>query len=157
MGLAPTGPAEVCSDADMLQASQDAKTTVEPGWRWSQHPAAIAPVGLEKPERRAALAMLPVVGLLVYSLLQRQVRLYLRTHAQQLPGNKGLTALPTAAVGLALVAQVALVRVWRDAQEIVQLSGGQRHHRLVCDALGLDSSWYTVPLPKMSGKGIQTP
>jgi hypothetical protein len=101
--------------------------------------------------------MLTVVGLLVYRLIQRQVRLSLRTHAQQLPGHKGLTAIPTAAVGLALFAHVALVRLWIDAQEVVQLSGVQRHHRLVCDALGLDSSWDTVPLPKNSGKGIQTP
>jgi transposase len=157
MVLATTVPAEVCSDADILQAYQDQNTTVEPGFRWIKNPAAIAPVWLEKPERIAALAMLTVVGLLVYSIIQRQVRLYLRTHAQQIPGNKGLTAIPTAAVVLALFAQVALVRLWIDAQEVVQLSGVQRHHRLVCDALGLDSSWYTVPLPKNSGKGIQTP
>ena len=57
---------------------------------------------LEKPERIAALAMLTVLGLLVYSVIQRQVRLYLRTHDQQLPGNKGLTAIPTAVVVFAL-------------------------------------------------------
>ena len=33
-----------------------------------RNPAAIAPVWLEKPERIAALAMLTVVGLLVYSI-----------------------------------------------------------------------------------------
>jgi hypothetical protein len=54
--------------------------------------------------------MLTVLGLLVYSVMQRQVRLSLRTHDQQLPGNKGLTAPPTAAVVLALCAQVALVQ-----------------------------------------------
>ena len=157
MVLATTVPAEVCSDTDILQAYQDQNTTVEPGFRWIKNPAAIAPVWLEKPERIAALAMLTVLGLLVYSVIQRQVRLSLRTHSQQLPGNKGLTAIPTAAVVLALFAQVALVRLWIDEQEVVQLSGVQFHHRLVCDALGLDSSWYTVPLPKNSGKGIQTP
>ena len=50
---------------------------MEPGFRWIKNPAAIAPVWLEKPERIAALAMLTVIGLLVYSLIQRQVRLYL--------------------------------------------------------------------------------
>lgn len=82
---------------------------MEPGFRWIKNPAAIAPVWLEKPERIAALAMLTVVGLLGYSIIQRQVRLYLRTHDQQVPGNKGATATPTAAVVLALFAQVALV------------------------------------------------
>jgi hypothetical protein len=97
--LATTVDAEVCSDADMLPADQDQHTPGEPGVRWRKTPAASAPVWLEKPERIAALARLTVLGLLVYSVLQRQVRLYLRTHDQQLPGNKGLTATPTAAVG----------------------------------------------------------
>ena len=73
----------------------------DPGLRWSKHPTAIAPVWLEKPARIAALAMRTVGGLLVGSLIQRQVRLYLRLHAQQVLGNKGTTAIPTTAVILA--------------------------------------------------------
>jgi transposase len=155
--LATTVSAEGCTDVEILQAYQDQNTTVEPGFRWIKNPAAIAPVWLEKPERIAALAMLTVLGLLVYSVIQRQVRLYLRTHDQQLPGNKGLTATPTAAVVLALFAPVALVRLWIEGQEVTQLSGVQPYHRLVCDALGLDSSWYAVPLAQKSGRGVQTP
>ena len=112
---------EVCTDAEILQAYQEQNTTVEPGFRWIKNPAAIAPVWLEKPERIAALAMLTVVGLLVYSIIQRQVRLSLRTHDQQLPGNKGLTATPTAAVVLALFAQVALVQLWIGDHEVAQI------------------------------------
>src|SRR4029453_11575445 len=119
----------------------DQNTTVEAGFRWVKNPAAIAPVWLEKPERIAALEMLTVRGLLVHSVIQRQVRLYLRTHDQQLPGNKGLTATPTAAVVLALFAQVALVRLWIEGQEVAQISGVQPYHRLGCGALNLDSSW----------------
>ena len=155
--LATTVSAEGCADGEILQAYQDQNTTVEPGFRWIKNPAAIAPVWLEKPERIAALAMLTVLGLLVYSVIQRQVRLYLQRHAQQLPGNKGLTATPTAAVVLALFTQVALVRLWIEGQEVVQISGVQPTHRLVCDALGLDSSWYAVPLAQKSGRDIQTP
>jgi hypothetical protein len=140
--LATTVSAEVCPDAEILQAYQEQHTTVEPGLRWIKNPAAIAPVWLEKPERIAALAMLTVVGLLVYSVIQRQVRLYLRTHAQQLPGNKGLTASPTAAVVLALFSQIALVQLWIDKHEVVQIAGVQPHHLLICDALGVDHSWY---------------
>jgi hypothetical protein len=139
--LATTVSAEGCTDVAILQAYQDHNSPVEPGFRWIKNPAAIAPVWLEKPTRIAALAMLTVLGLLVYRVIQRQVRLYLRTHDQQLPGNKGLTATPTAAVVVAFCAQVALVRLWREGQEVAQLSGVQPYHRLVCDALGLDSSW----------------
>jgi len=155
--LATTVDATVCTDTEILQAYQDQNATVEPGFRWIKNPAAIAPVWLEKPERIAALAMLTVLGLLVYSVIQRQVRLYLRTHDQQLPGNKGMTATPTAAVVLALFAPVALVQLWIDEHEVVQLSGVQSHHLLVCAALGLASSWYAVPSTQKSDRAIQTP
>ena len=108
--LATTVRSEACPDADLLQAYQDQNTTVEPGFRWIKNPAAMSPVWLEKPERMAALAMLTVLGLLVYSVIQRQVRLYLRTHDQQLPGNKGMTATPTAAVVVAWFAQVSMIQ-----------------------------------------------
>jgi hypothetical protein len=101
--------------------------------------------------------MLTVLGLLVYSVIQRQGRLYLRIHDQQLPGNKGLTATPTAAVVLALFAPVALVRLLIDEQEVTQLSGVQSYRLLVCDALGLDSSWYAVSSAQKNGRDIQTP
>src|SRR2546428_6451598 len=95
--LATTVRPEAGTDTEILQAYQDQTTTVEPGFRWIKNPAAIAPVWLEKPERIAALAMLTVIGLLVYSIIQRQVRLDLHTQGQQVPGNKGTTAIPTAA------------------------------------------------------------
>jgi transposase len=155
--LATTVPTEACADTEILQAYQEQNTTVESGFSWIKNPAAIAPVWLEKPERIAALVMLTVLGLLVYSIIQRQVRLYLRTHNQQLPGNKGLTATPTAAVVLALFTQVALVQLWVDEQEVAQLSGVHPYHLLVCDALGLDSSWYEASSAQKNGRDIQTP
>src|SRR5262249_8127719 len=78
--LATTLRSEVCTDVELLQAYQEQHITVDPGFRWIKNPAAISPVWLEKPERIAALAMLTVVGLLVYAVIQRQVRLYLREH-----------------------------------------------------------------------------
>jgi len=89
---------EECTDAEMLQAYQGQNITVEPGFRWIKNPAAISPAWLEKPEHIAALAMLTVVGLLVYAVMQRQVRLYLRDHDRPISGNKGPTAMPTATV-----------------------------------------------------------
>jgi transposase len=155
--LATTVGAEVCTDAEILEAYQEQHTTVEPGFRWIKNPAAIAPVWLEKPERIAALAMLTVVGLLVYSVIQRQVRLYLRTHDQQLPGNKGMTATPTAAVVLALFSQVALVQLWIEEHEVVQIAGVQPHHLLICDALGLDHEWYAAPSAHKIDQFSQSP
>jgi len=66
--LATTVGAEVCTDAEILEAYQEQHTTVAPGFRWGKHPAALAPGWLEKPERIAAWALRTVVGLLVYSV-----------------------------------------------------------------------------------------
>ena len=154
--LATTVRAEAYADAEMLQAYQEQNTTVEPGFRWIKNPAAIAPVWLEKPERMAALAMLTVVGLLVSTVIQRQVRLHLRTHNQQVPGNKGATATPTAAVVVALFAQVALVQFWLGEQDGQQVYGIQPHHLLICDALGLPHSWYATPLVHKNVRDVRS-
>jgi hypothetical protein len=70
--LATTVGAESCTDAALLQAYQEQRTSGELSCRWSKNPAATRPVWLEKSERIAALAMLTVVGLLVYAVIQRQ-------------------------------------------------------------------------------------
>jgi len=140
--LATTLRPEVCTDADLLQAYQAQHITVEPGFRWIKNPAAMSPVWLEKPERIAALAMLTVVGLLVYTVIQRQVRLYLRDHDRHIPGNKGPTTTPTAAVVFALFAPVMLVQCALDNMTSLQPHGVQDHHLIVCEAVGIDPVWY---------------
>jgi transposase len=155
--LATTVGAEGCSDTEVLQAYQEQNTTVEAGFRWIKNPAAITPVWLEKPERIATLAMLTVVGLLVYALIQRQVRLYLRHHDQQLPGNKGATAIPTAAVVLSLFVQVMMVQLEVDERVFLQVYGLQDHHLIVCDALGIDRLWYESPPIGQNRRGSATP
>jgi hypothetical protein len=140
--LATTVPPDVCTDTEILQAYQEQHVTVEPGCRWLKHPAAIAPVWLEKPERIAALAMLTVVGLLVYAVIQRQVRLYLHAHDQQVPGKKGPTATPTAAVVFALFSPVMLVQLAMDNMTSLHVHGVQDHHRIICEAVGIHPAWY---------------
>jgi transposase len=128
----------------MLWAYQEQNSTVDLDLRWIKNPAAITPLWLEKPERIAALAMLTGVGLLVYGLIQRQVRLSLHDQQQHVPGNKRPTAPPTAAVLLSLFTPVTMVHVQVDQTVVRQVYGWQAYHRLVCDALGLDSSWYAA-------------
>jgi transposase len=155
--LATTVGAESCTDTEILQAYQEQHITVEPGFRWIKNPAAISPVWLEKPERIAALAMLTVVGLLVYAVIQRQVRLYLRDHHQQVPGNKGPTAAPTAAVVFTLFSPVMRVQFVIDEQISSQVHGLQPHHLLICDAVGLDATWYGVPAIQQNSLSRTTP
>jgi transposase len=155
--LATTLQPEGCTDAEMLQAYQEQHITVEPGFRWIKNPAAISPVWLEKPERIAALAMLTVVGLLVYAVIQRQVRLYLREHDRHIPGNKGLTATPTAAVVFALFTPVTLVHFAVDNMPSLQVHGVQDYHRIVCDAVGIDQAWYQGAATEQNSPPWTTP
>jgi transposase len=103
---------------------------------------AITPIWLEKSERIAALAMVMVFGLLVYRLIQRQVLLYLRAHQQQVPGNKGLTTMPTAAVVMLFFGSAMQVHGEVEQTSVRQVYGWQTHHAMVCDAVGIDPSWY---------------
>jgi transposase len=155
--LATTLRSEECTDVEMLQAYQEQHITVEPGFRWIKNPAAISPVWLEKPARIAALAMLTVVGLLVYAIIQRQVRLYLRDHAQQVPGNKGPTATPTATVVFALFVPVTLVQFAVGNTISRQVHGVQDHHLLVCEAVGIDPAWYLRVATEQNSRPRTTP
>jgi hypothetical protein len=136
---ATTGNAQRCSDTQILRADHEQNSTVEAGMRGSKNPAASTPMWLEKPERIAAWARLTVIGLLVYGLLQRQVRRSLQAHQQHVPGTKGPPAPPTAAVGLSLFPPVMTVQV--DKTTVRQGHGWQDQHGRVCDALGIERSW----------------
>jgi hypothetical protein len=140
--LATTVPSDVGTDAAIRQAYQEQQITVEPGFRWLKHPAAIAPVWREQPARIAALALLTGVGLLVSAVSQRQVRLDLHDHDQQVPGHKGATATPTAAVVFARLTQVMLVQLVGENRPSRQGHGVQEPHRIICEAVGIDPGWY---------------
>jgi transposase len=126
--LATTVDVETCSDEGILRAYQDQNSTGESRLRWIKNPAAITPMWLEEPERMAALAMLTVVGLLVYSLLQHRVRLYLQEHQQHVPGHKGPTDAPTAAITTAGQTRIHTAHsITTMLFEPTKTGGGNRH------------------------------
>src|SRR5688572_8585225 len=135
--LATTIDASICGDAEIVRAYRDQTTTVERGFRWIKNPAVIHPVWLEKRERIAALAMLTVVGLLVYGLIQRQVRQYLQEHEETMPGNKGETESPTATVVFESFTTLCRVELNVDGVNVDQFHGWQAHHGRIFQALGL--------------------
>ena len=143
--LATTIEASIGSDAEIVRAYRDQTTTVERGFRWIKNPAAISPGWLEKRQRIAALAMLTVMGLLVYGLIQRQVRQYLQEHEATIPGNKGETDIPTATMVFESFATVMRVGLNLEGTTISELHGWQAHHELICQALELDALIYESP------------
>src|SRR5215831_14967610 len=100
-------------------------------WVWTTH-------GMKCPQRTKSISSVRVLE----RGIQRQVRLSLHEHERQLPGNKGLTATPTAAVVFALFTPVMLVHCTVDDIPSLQVQGVQDYHRLICDAVGIAQTWY---------------
>ena len=108
------------------------------------------------------MSCLTVVGsklwfeFLIYSLIQRQVRQDLQQYQRTIKGNKGDTTRPTAAVVLESFVSFTQVSLDLDGVEVCQVHSWQAHHDLICEALGLDKSWYTgaaIPKNHLTGPG----
>jgi hypothetical protein len=56
-----------------------------------------------------------------------------------------------------VISQVAFVQFWIGEHEVVQIAGVHPHHLLVCDALGLDPSWYEAPSAHKIDQFSQSP
>jgi len=76
--------------------------------------------------------------------MPRQGRLSLREHDRHIPGHKGPTATPTAAVGFALFTSVMRVQFAVAEPHTRQGYGVQDDHRIVCEAVGMDPRWYQI-------------
>ena len=74
-----------------------------------------------------------------------------------MPGNKGPTATPTAAVVLALFTPVRLVQFAMDNTTSLQAHGVQDYHLMVCDAVGIDQMWYQGGVPGQNSLPWTTP
>jgi hypothetical protein len=61
------------SDAELLRAYKG-QPVAELSFKWAKNPAVIAPIFLETPTRIAALGCVYLIALLVYTLVERQVR-----------------------------------------------------------------------------------
>jgi len=76
------------SDTEILEA-YDEQHTVEGCLRWAKRPCAMAPIFLKSEERIAALVAVYVLALMVYGLIQRQIRRLLQAEGTTMPGNRG--------------------------------------------------------------------
>jgi transposase len=74
------------TDADLLRAYQG-QPVVELSLKWAKNPAAIAPIFLETPTRIAVLGCVYWIALLIYTLVERQVRKRLAERGETLPNR----------------------------------------------------------------------
>ncbi|MGQ3685921.1 MAG: hypothetical protein ACUBOA_13085, partial [Candidatus Loosdrechtia sp.] len=61
------------TDAEILKAYKG-QSSVETNFKWAKNPAAVAPIFLKDPKRIAVLGFVYLVALMVYTLMQRQIR-----------------------------------------------------------------------------------
>ncbi len=83
------------TDADLLRAYKG-QPAVERSFKWAKNAAAIAHIFLETPTRIAALGCVYLIALLVYALIERQVRKSLAMRGETLPDRPAHSQRPTA-------------------------------------------------------------
>ncbi|MGH9459385.1 MAG: IS1634 family transposase [Thermoanaerobaculia bacterium] len=133
--VAPDGHREA-ADRETLRA-YDEQDSVERAFRWAKRPLRFAPVFLERDDRIAALGLVYVIALMVYALIQRDVRQRLQAHETTMPGNKRWTARPTAEVLFRLFENVQTVTLG-GLDERVYVTGLNTEQVRILDLLGID-------------------
>jgi transposase len=136
--------AQRLSDADLLRAYKG-QPAVELSFQWAKNPAAIAPSFLETPTRTVALGCVYLIALLVYTLIERQVRRGLAERGETLPDRPAPSPRPTARTVFHLMRNIAAVPLqWAGgSQRHVTMLNGQQLQ--VIRLLGYEPSIYTLP------------
>jgi transposase len=100
--------AQHLSDAELLRAYKW-QPAAELSFKWAKNPAAIAPIFLDTPTRIAALGCVYLIALLVYTLVERQVRKSLAERGETLPDRPAPSQCPSARTVFQLMRNIAVV------------------------------------------------
>ena len=136
--------AEHLSDAELLRAYKG-QPAAELSFKWAKNPAAIAPIFLETPTRIAALGCVYLIALLMYTLVERQVRNSLAARGETLPDRPAPSPRPTARTVFQLMRNIAIVTLVGAGQlhrQVTTLNAVQVH---VLSLLGYASAIYALP------------
>lgn len=132
--------------ATKVFADYQSQDEVEAGFRWIKGPGQVAPLLLHTPARIEALSFLFTVTLLLYRLLQREIRRALAPTQATVPGpNRVPTQRPTTAALMRRFADVYLVSLTTPAGTQTWLAGWQPLHEQVLRWLDLPPDLYRDP------------
>jgi transposase len=124
------------SDEDMIRRYKD-QHHVEGGFAWLKSTAAINPLFLHTAHRIAALCFIYCLGLIIWNLIQRTVRNYLKQHNLGLPYHRGKPSPNiTTRFLFELFPQVQTVPTTIDGKPSLTLVGFGDWQRLAAKALG---------------------
>lgn len=117
---------------------------VEAGFRWLKGPGQVAPILLRTPARIEALSFLFTVTLLLYRLLQREIRRALAQTTETVPGpNRVPTQRPTTQALMRRFTELYLVSVATGGGTRTWLSGWKPFHDQVLRWLNLPPDLYS--------------
>ncbi len=146
-----TGP-DALSDPDALQLYKE-EFKVEGCFKSSKGPLEIAPVFLKTPKRLAGLALVYIIALTVYALIQRETRTRLAAEKTTIPGNKGPTATPTTEVVFRLMEGLSSLRSPTSPTTVVGVTTDQAKLLRVLGNDLLDRPSLTVQVPAIPKRG----
>lgn len=158
--LATTLTEQQSPNSELFRHYQE-QNSVEGVIRWAKHPMAVAPVFLKTEERMAGLGLVYVLALMVYALIQREIRCLLEKIGDDFPGNKGRTRRPTTEVIFRLFEGIDALRT-PDSQVValMNMSTAQVEAlRLLGHELLLDPRVQFGPLrePRRRMRGFREP
>jgi transposase len=137
------------SDVELLQAYKG-QQRVETSFRWAKNPAAIAPIFLEKPTRIAALGFVYLVALLVYTLVERQVRRGLAESGESVGKGARATEKPTAQTVFRLLQGVAAVVLCVGGERKKVVTTLTADQKRIVRLMGFEARVYAPPRQKNS-------
>ncbi len=117
---------------------------MESNFKWTKNPAAVAPIFLNTPDRILALGFVYLVALMVYTLMERQIRNKLKEEGEMIKGNKGKTDNSTGEVlfwnlcGISVVSSIIGDKVYKITTNLTQM------HKLIVNLFGFDMKIYTL-------------
>jgi transposase len=135
------------SDEEMLDRYRG-QYCVEHGFSWLKSGACINPMFLETPHRIAALCFIYCLGLMIWTLIQRNVRKFLKKTKQGLPYHRGKLSdhITTRFVfELFQSVQSAVVNI-ENVGKRIQIFGLEKYQKLAMEGIGISRSAYTPVL-----------
>ena len=106
-------------------------------------PVIVNSLFLKKPERLEALGLVLILALMLWRLMERQMRQHLATTETTVPGwDKKATERPTSFMMTTKFAGLLVLKVGGHRQLARPLAGAQQQY---LTALGLSASCFTVP------------
>lgn len=127
------------SDCKILETYKG-QSVVEVGFHWLKGPLAVAPVFLKSPKRIDVLGFIYMVALLIYGLIQRDIRMKLEKRGGKIacPDNRR-TDRPTTQGILKVFENIDCLIIPSPGTEIMILRYFTKEHQEILDLLGISN------------------